>query len=87
MKDIEFISGPIQDIIDVYKENYYEIDCILYFLRTGHYFLEGNDFKTLEFKKPKFCEEKLTRNYLVLLNKMLQVDKKVKFKKHVKKIF
>ena len=75
MKDIEFIPGPIQDIIDVDKEDSYEIGCILYFLRTGHYFLQGNDHKTLEFKKPKFSEEKLTRNYLVLLNKMLQVDK------------
>ena len=58
MKYIEFIQGPIQNIIDVDKEDSYEIGCILYFLRTGYYFLEGNDFKTLEFKKPKFSEEK-----------------------------
>ena len=75
-KNIDFIPGPIEDIIDVDKEDCYELGCILYYLRTGRYFqIYEKENKTL-FQNPFFDENiKLTSNYLKLLNKMLQVDK------------
>ena len=75
-KNIDFIPGPIEDIIDVDKEDCYELGCILYYLRTGRYFQKYEKENKTLFQNPFFDENiKLTSNYLKLLNKMLQVDK------------
>ena len=76
LKDIDFIPGPIEDIIDVDKEDCYELGCIFYYLKTGNYFHYVPNHNVVIFKNPSFnSKQNLTRNYLKLLNKMLQVDR------------
>ena len=78
-KNIDFIPGPIEDIIDVDKEDCYELGCILYYLKAGQYFQYNHQYSNYSlpiFKKPSFEKKiKITSNYVKLLNKMLQVDK------------